>query len=48
MSAKQMLPQLAGWGGPSTFNHFAAPWAWAMDTPFRWTKTDRIVFRRDR
>ena len=21
-----------------TFPHFAAPWAWAMDTPFKWTK----------
>jgi arylsulfatase A-like enzyme len=35
---EQLLPLLADWGGPSTFNHFAAPWAWAMDTPFKWTK----------
>ncbi len=26
------------WGSDQTFPHFAAPWAWAMDTPFKWTK----------
>ena len=26
------------WGGPSTYPHFAAGWAVAMDTPFSWTK----------
>jgi len=26
------------WGSDRTFPHFAAPWAWAMDTPFKWTK----------
>jgi arylsulfatase len=26
------------WGSDSTFPHYAAPWAWAMDTPFKWTK----------
>jgi arylsulfatase len=26
------------WGSEKTFPHFAAPWAWAMDTPFKWTK----------
>ncbi|ACB53196.1 sulfatase [Crocosphaera subtropica ATCC 51142] len=25
-------------GGPKYFNHFPAAWAWAMDTPFQWTK----------
>jgi arylsulfatase A-like enzyme len=25
-------------GGPKHFNHFPAGWAWAMDTPFQWTK----------
>lgn len=25
-------------GGPKHFNHFSAGWAWAMNTPFRWTK----------
>ncbi len=26
------------WGSDRTFPHFAAGWAWAMDTPFKWTK----------
>jgi arylsulfatase A-like enzyme len=26
------------WGSERTFPHFAAPWAWALDTPFKWTK----------
>ena len=26
------------WGSDKTFPHFATPWAWAMDTPFKWTK----------
>jgi arylsulfatase A-like enzyme len=25
-------------GGPKHFNHFPSAWAWAMDTPFQWTK----------
>jgi arylsulfatase A-like enzyme len=26
------------WGSDKTFPHFAAPWAWTMDTPFKWVK----------
>jgi hypothetical protein len=26
------------WAALSTINHFPAAWAWAMDTPFQWTK----------
>jgi arylsulfatase A-like enzyme len=26
------------WGSDKTFPHFAAPWAWAMSTPFQWVK----------
>jgi arylsulfatase A-like enzyme len=26
------------WGSERTFPHYAAPWAWAMDTPFKWMK----------
>ena len=26
------------WGSDKTFPHYAAEWAWAMDTPFKWTK----------
>ncbi|MDF2190393.1 arylsulfatase [Paraflavitalea sp. CAU 1676] len=25
-------------GGPKHFNHFTSQWAWAMNTPFQWTK----------
>ncbi|MBD2427445.1 arylsulfatase [Phormidium sp. FACHB-1136] len=25
-------------GGPLYYNHFPSAWAWAMDTPFQWTK----------
>ena len=25
-------------GGPNTFNHYPVGWAWAMNTPFQWTK----------
>jgi len=26
------------WGSDKTYPHFAAEWAWAMDTPFKWVK----------
>jgi arylsulfatase A-like enzyme len=26
------------WGTPEAYNHYAASWAWAMDTPFQYTK----------
>ena len=26
------------WGSDKTYNHMAAPWAWAFDTPFSWVK----------
>ena len=26
------------WGSELTYNHMAVGWAWAFDTPFRWTK----------
>jgi arylsulfatase len=26
------------WGSERTYPHFAAGWAWAMDTPFKWVK----------
>ena len=25
-------------GQPDAYNHMAVPWAWAFDTPFKWTK----------
>jgi arylsulfatase A-like enzyme len=26
------------WGSQLTYNHMAVSWAWALDTPFKWTK----------
>ena len=26
------------WGTEKTYNHMAVPWAWAFDTPYKWTK----------
>ena len=26
------------WGSPMTYPHMAVAWAWAFDTPFKWTK----------
>jgi arylsulfatase len=34
----QLLSSLNDLGGPQTFNHYHAAWAWAGDTPFQWTK----------
>jgi arylsulfatase len=33
-----MLKHYDNWGGPSTYPHFAAGWAVAMDAPFSYTK----------
>ncbi len=35
---KQLLASLDDLGSPKTFNHFHAAWAWAVNTPFQWTK----------
>ena len=33
-----MLPMMPAWGTDQTYPHFAVPWAFAMDTPYRWVK----------
>lgn len=33
------LARLDSLGGPDTYPHFPAAWAWATNTPFQWTKT---------
>lgn len=38
MTYQQMLPLIDEIGTEKHFNHFPAEWAWAMDTPFQWTK----------
>jgi arylsulfatase A-like enzyme len=36
---KNFWPKLGPlWGSEYTDPHFAVPWAWALDTPFKWTK----------
>ncbi|NEQ43958.1 MAG: arylsulfatase [Leptolyngbya sp. SIOISBB] len=37
-STAQKLAAIDTLGGPMNYNHFPAAWAWAMDTPFQWTK----------
>ncbi len=33
-----MLSKMDEFGSPSSYNHYAVGWAWAMNTPFQWTK----------
>jgi arylsulfatase A-like enzyme len=33
-----MQSKLDEFGSPSSYNHYAVGWAWAMNTPFQWTK----------
>lgn len=37
-SVPMMLKHYDDWGSPSTYPHFAAGWAVALDAPFSWTK----------
>ncbi|ELS34277.1 MULTISPECIES: arylsulfatase [Pseudanabaena] len=37
-SPQEVLAALGDLGSPKTFNHFHAAWAWAVDSPFQWTK----------
>jgi arylsulfatase A-like enzyme len=33
-----MASKIDEFGSPSSYNHFAVGWAWAMDSPYQWTK----------
>jgi arylsulfatase len=33
-----MLSKMDEFGSPSSYNHYAVGWAWAMSAPFQWTK----------
>jgi arylsulfatase A-like enzyme len=33
-----MLSKVDEFGSPNSYNHYSVGWAWAMDTPFQWTK----------
>ena len=36
--ASVLLKHIDDLGGPLGYNHYPVGWAWAMDTPFQWTK----------
>lgn len=38
-STDAMLERIDEIGGPHSYAHYPVGWAWAMDTPFQWTKT---------
>ena len=33
-----MISKMDEFGSPSSYNHYSVGWAWAMNTPFQWTK----------
>jgi arylsulfatase len=33
-----LMSKIDDFGGPHAYNHYAVGWAWAMDTPYQWTK----------
>ncbi len=33
-----MLSKMDDFGSPSSYNHYSVGWAWAMNSPFQWTK----------
>jgi arylsulfatase len=33
-----MLSKVDDFGSPDSYNHYSVGWAWAMNTPFQWTK----------
>jgi arylsulfatase A-like enzyme len=33
-----MVSTMGELGSPTSYNHYSVGWAWAMDTPFQWTK----------
>lgn len=37
-TADFMMSKVEEFGTPSSYNHYAVGWAWAMNTPFQWTK----------
>lgn len=37
-SPEFMASKMDEFGSPTSYNHYAVGWAWAMDAPFQWTK----------
>jgi arylsulfatase len=38
LTAEQQMPFYDVWGSDKTYPHMAIGWAWAFDTPYKWTK----------
>jgi arylsulfatase len=38
LSAAEQMKWYDAWGSDQTFPHFSIGWAWALDTPYKWTK----------
>ncbi len=38
LSAEQQMPWYDLWGSDRAYNHFAVPWSWTLDTPYKWMK----------
>jgi arylsulfatase len=38
LPAREQMPFYDAWGSDQTYPHFAVPWAWAFDTPYKWMK----------
>jgi len=38
LTAAQQMPWYGAWGSDQTYPHYAIGWAWAFDTPYKWTK----------
>ncbi len=38
LPAADQMKWYDAWGSDQTYPHMAVPWAWAFDTPFKWTK----------
>ena len=38
LTAAQQMPFYDAWGSDQTYPHYAIGWAWALDTPYKWTK----------
>jgi arylsulfatase A-like enzyme len=38
LTAEQQMPFYPVWGTEFTYPHYSVGWAWAFDTPYKWTK----------
>ncbi len=38
LPAAEQMKWYDAWGSDQTYPHMAVPWAWAFDTPYKWTK----------